>query len=208
MAQVTGTGWLLSTAPAWAGDWFDREHLFPAGGKLDPAQFVATDAVVVTVGVAGAALNATSVPVAALAGPIPSGTTLSFGTNKFARLTSAAATGATSLAVAAIPTALVSGDTATYAGAGTLKKVVVSGTVVGRTYAERDAGTGFGPAISTDDEIYIVAFDVEDVDRNNDAALYRPGGIVKETYLPNWATLGTPLQTALRSRYQCVRGAN
>ncbi len=149
------------TAAAWAGDYFNREHMIPGGAKLDPAQFNDTDAVTVTVGAAGAAAAATSVPVAALLGPIPNGTVLSFGTTKFATLTAAAATGATTLTVSPIPTALVSGDTATYPGVGT-SKTVQSGTVVGRTLTERNAGTAFGPAGAADDEVYIVCFDVLD----------------------------------------------
>ena len=40
------------TAAAWAGDFLDRDHMIPGGAKLDPAQFVDTDAVVVNVGAA------------------------------------------------------------------------------------------------------------------------------------------------------------
>ena len=77
-------------------------------GELDP--------VIVTVGAAGALATATSIPVAALSGPIPSGTVLDFGTNKFARLTADAVATDTALTVAALPTALVSTNTATYKG--------------------------------------------------------------------------------------------
>jgi hypothetical protein len=91
-----------------------------------------TPPVSVVVGVAGAAADATSVPVAALSAAIPSGTVLSFGGQKFARLTAIAALGATALTVAALPKALVSGDTATYAGTvGSGPKVLKAGTVVG-----------------------------------------------------------------------------
>lgn len=74
------------------------------------------DTVVVTVDTGGALANATSVPVTALSGPIPNGTTLRFGTKKFVALTAAAAAGATSLTVEAIPTALAGAETATYQG--------------------------------------------------------------------------------------------
>jgi hypothetical protein len=57
-----------------------------------------------------------TIGVTTLTGPIPSGTVLDFGTNKFARLTANAAAGATSLTVAAIPKALAGGETATYQG--------------------------------------------------------------------------------------------
>ncbi len=194
------------SAPAWAGDYFNREHMIPGGARLLAASFTDTDAVVVTVGAAGAAGGATSVPVAALSGPIPNGTLLSFGTNKFARLTAAAVAGATTLTVAAIPTALVSGDTATYAGVGTTV-TVPSGTVVGRTIAERDAGTAFGPAGAADDEVYIVCFDVYDAIMNPDIELYRPNSIVKENFLPVWTALAAGVQTKVRAAYICTRGA-
>lgn len=196
------------TPPAWAGDYFDRDHMIPGGARLDPAQFNDQDASVVTVGVAGALAAATSIPVAALTDAIPSGTVLSFGTNKFARLTAAAAVGATSLTVAAIPTALVSGDTATYAGVGATV-TVLSGTTVGRTIAERDAGTAYGPAAAADDEIYIVCFDRYDVTINADIELYRPNSIVKENFLPQVldGTMITGVLTKLRAAYVCTVGA-
>lgn len=194
------------TAAAWAGDFFDRDHMIPGGAKLDPAQFNDQDASTVVVGAAGAAGAATSVPVAALTVAIPSGTVLNFGTNKFARLTAAAAVGATTLTVAAIPTALVSGDTATYAGVGA-SVTVLSGTVVGRTIAERDAGTAYGPAGASDDEVYIVCFDRYDVTINADIELYRPNSIVKETFLPGFAALASGVKTKLRAAYVCTVGA-
>lgn len=194
------------TSPVWAGDFLERETMIPGGARLDPAQFSDTDAVAVVVGAAGAAAAATSVPVAALSGPIPSGTLLSFGTNKFARLTAAAATAAVTLAVAALPTALVSGDTATYAGVGT-NVTVPSGTIVGRTIAERDAGTAFGPAGAADDEVYIVCWDVLNAATNPDIELYRPNAVVKENFLPGWAAVAAGVKTKVRAAYVCVRGA-
>lgn len=196
------------TAAAWAGDFFDRDHMIPGGAKLDPAQFNDQDASVVTVGAAGAIATATSVPVAALTDAIPNGTVLSFGGAKFARLTAAAAAGATSLTVAPLPTALVSGDTATYAGVGATV-TVVSGTTVGRTIAERDAGTPFGPAAAADDEIYIVCFDRYDVGVNADIEMYRPNSIVKENFLPQVmdGSMIAGVLTKLRAAYVCTVGA-
>lgn len=194
------------TAAAWAGDYFDRDHMIPGGAKLDPDQFNDTDAVVVTVGAAGASAAATSVPVDALSGSIPSGTTLHFGTNKFATLSAAAAADDTSLTTLAIPTALVDNDTATYEGVGT-STTVLSGTVVGRTIAERDNGDAFGPADASDDEVYIVCFDKYDVTIDADIELYRPNSIVKENMLPGWDDLATAVQTLVRAAYICTRGA-
>lgn len=205
MARIVDSGNTL-TGAAWAGDYLNREHLMPGGAKVDAAQFNTTDGVTVTVGAAGAAQGATSVPVDALSGAIPNGTTLDFGGAKFARLTAAAAAGATSLSVAALPTALVSGDTATYAGTTGIVRIV-SGTAIGRTYTERDAGTAFGPAADADDEIYLVAFDVTDASVNADVELYRYGSIVKETFVPNWSSLPSTVKSFIRSHYHCTTGA-
>jgi hypothetical protein len=182
-------------------------HLIPGGARLDPAQFLKTDAVVVVVGAAGAAQNAVSVPVAALTGAIPSGTILDFGANKFARLTSTAAAGATALAVSALPTALVNNDTATYPGSPLTKATVPGGTLVGRTYAERDAGTGYGPAGAADDEIFLVAFDVTDVSINPDVDLVRHNSVIRENFLPAVSRNATNLPL-VRARYRVTKGAN
>lgn len=199
--------WSENVRLPWAGDYFTRDHLVPGGAKLDATQFRKTDAVFVDVGAAGAAGGATSIPVIALSGPIPNGTILDFGTNKFARLTAAAAAGATTLTVAAIPTALVDADTTWYAGSSLTKATVPSGTLIGRTIAERDAGTGYGPAGAADDEIFLVAFDVTDVMRNQDVDLYRHNSIVKENFLPALSRNATNLPL-VRARYRCTRGAN
>jgi hypothetical protein len=193
-----------ATSPRWAGDFGSRDHLVPGPFKLDAAQFVAPDAVRVVVGAAGAAGNATSVPVAALSGAIPAGTLLDFGGKKFARLSAAAAAAAITLTVDALATALVDGDTATYPG---LKlKSVPSGTALGRTIAERDLGTGLGPADEDDDEVFLNFFDVTDVAANNDAEMYRPGAQVYENFLPGWSGLASGVQAKLRARYLCTTG--
>lgn len=194
------------SAAAWAGDFLDREHLMPGGAKLDASQFLATDGVTVTTS-AQALADATSISVSALSGALPSGTILYFGESKeFAMLTAAAAAGATSITVQALPQTIESGDSATYAGTTGIKRVV-SGTVIGRTYTERDANTGFGPAAASDDEFYLVAFEVTDAAVNADVDLYRPGSIVKETFVPNWSSLASGVKSAVRSRYQTTIGA-
>jgi hypothetical protein len=191
---------------AWIGDYLDREHLIAGGARLDPAQFTDSEAVAATL-TANAAQGATSLTVAALAGPIPSGTLLDFGGAKFARTSADAAKAATTIAVAATPTAMVTGDKATYSPRGALKNVP-SGTLLGRTYTERDANAGFGPAADTDDEVFLLAFDVTDAATDPDCTLYRPGSIVKENFLATFAGLSTALKAKVRSTYLCVRGAN
>lgn len=192
-----------TSGPVWAGDYMHREHVMPGGAMLDAAQFLATDSVVVTANGA-AAQAATSITVDALTGPIPNGTVLVFGTGEFAKLTAAAAAGATSLTVEALVNGIEDDDAATYTG--TALRTVVSGTPIGRTFAERDSATGFGPAASTDDEIFLVAYDVLDVTQDNGVDLYRPGSLVYENFLPGWATMATALKTKLRAVYQTAKG--
>jgi hypothetical protein len=193
--------------PMWMGDYAHaREAILAVPAKLDVAAFRAVDAVVVVVGAAGALVDATSVPVDALSGPLPSGTVLDFGAKKFAQLTAPAVAGATAITVEALATALVDNDTATYAGDPTKAKSIPSGTLIGRTYAERDAGDPWGPAASTDDEIYLTAFEVVDTRLRDEGELYRHGRLVKENFLPNWSTMGTTLQNVIRARYTCIVG--
>lgn len=204
MARDMGVSGPTLSSPIWAQDFLGPEHLIPGGAKLLASAFHATDAVFVDVGAAGAAQGATSVPVGALTGAIPNGTVLDFGTNKFARLTAAAAAGATSLTVTALVTALVDADTTWYEGVG--KKTVYSGTVIGRTIAERDAETPYGPAASSDDEIFIVAFDVYDLTQINDVELVRHKTVIKETFLPGWSAVASGVKTLVRAAYHCTIG--
>ncbi len=206
MARIIYGAWAGTARPAWAGDWLERDHLMPGGGRIDPATVPLTDAVTATVGVAGAAAAATSVPVAALSGAIPSGTLLDFtGTGKFALLTAAAAAGATTLTVQALPQALVSGDVATYAG--TTTKFVPAGTLVGRTWAESASGAAFGLWASGDNEVYLIAHDVFEAAVDADFVLYRWNSIVKDNFLPGFATLDAGALAAIRAHYQTTRGA-
>lgn len=86
------------------------------------------------------------------------------------------------------------------------RKVIPSGTVLGRTYAEREAGTGFGPAADTDDEILIAAYDVTNAVDLTDVELYRPGSVVKENFLPDWDTLSAAVKASIRANYQTIKG--
>jgi hypothetical protein len=203
MARITQSANTL-TSPRWAGETSD--HLVPGGAKLLASAFLREDAVVVTLN-GSAAIGATSVTVDALSGAIPSGTLLHFNSGEFIISTGAAAAGATAIAVEAIPTALEDDDTATYTGVADY--AVRSGTLVGRTYAERDSGTAFGPWAASDDEVYLVFYDILDVTSNNDVELYRNECIVKENFLPDWddaAVWTTAMKAALRANYQTTKG--
>lgn len=190
----------------WMGDYGSRDRLIPGGAKVDATQFKSDDAVTVVVGAAGAGIAAVAVPVAALSGPIPAGTVLYFGGAKVAQLSAAAAKGAVSLAVNALPAALVNADTATYLGIG--PKYIPSGTIVGRTYAERDALTPFGVPADADDEYFFLANDVSDAAKNDDIDLYRPNGVVYENFLPaDFAAASATIKGKMRTLYRCTIGA-
>jgi hypothetical protein len=203
VAQMTTNTWQQVFTPRWASDFRSRDHLVPGGVKLLASQFSVEDAVTVT-SPAGAAIGATSIPVNAISGPIPSGTILDWtGTGEYSRLTSNAIAGATSLAVEALDVAIEGGDTATYPG--TKKKYVPSGKILGLTEAEFAAGTAWGPWASGDDYCRLLAFAIEDVADVNDGVLYRPGSVVKVNLLPEAPITGA-LLTALRGAYVLQRG--
>lgn len=82
---------------------------------------------------AGAAAAAVSLPVSALAGPIPAGALLTFGTLENVRVTTAALAGAVALAVDPLPDAIEAGDTAAYVPNMQAPKVVPAGTRMGTT---------------------------------------------------------------------------
>lgn len=160
-----------------------------------------TPPVTVVVGAAGASADATSVPVAALSAAIPSGTTLDFGTNKFARLTADAAAGATSLTTAAIPKALVSGDTATYAGTvGSGPKVLKAGTVVGEALG---SGKVSPRVASTNPATGILVTTAIEDDRSAAISGYGVyvGGVVYESLLPDASGSPRTLASGIKTEF-------
>ena len=192
--------------PAWLKDDPGHPNLQPGGVVLDKtaAGFTRRDAVTVTVnGIV--AQGATAIPLDPVAtGPIPKGTVLSFGGTKQATLTAAAVAGANSLAVAAIPTALADNDTATYAGVG--KRVVREATLIGRTYAERDAGAAFGPWAENDTEVFLTQHDVPDLDMSAEVAVVRPERLIAYNLLPGWAARPSGEKDAIRATFQTMKG--
>lgn len=210
MAGITSRLWTENPRKSIWPYFLRPDQLQPGGARLDPTQFRVEDAVVVTVGVAGAAQGATSIPVAALSGSIPAGSILRFSADEYARTTALAAAGATSLAVEALVNALESGDVAIYGGAGTAKKVVPAGTLVGRTRTERDAGTGYGPWTAGDEDFGLTYVELDDVDANPDVVIVIPnrGTPVRENFLPGWATAASDYRAAVRGAYYCTVGVS
>lgn len=205
--------------PAWAAEMLDADDLLPAGVRLDPTQFVDQGGLLVTVGAAGAAGGATSIPVT-ITSPlanfiavaigtnpwIPAGTTLDFGGAKVARTTADAYYGDTAIAVAALPTALVSGDVARYTRTNTI--FVPSGTLIGRSVAQRAANAPWGPGdvVTPHIEIYLTAFDVVDARLFPDTVAVRHQVAIKENYLPNYAALTAGQLAWIRANYHHVTG--
>lgn len=154
-----------------------------------------------------AAVSATTIPVAGLSAALPAGAVLNFGVNgRFAVLALNAAANAESITVMPLDQAILPGDKAIYAGSPA--KIVQSGTFVSRTYAQRNAGLGFHPAIAGEDEFFLIAFDIPDASKNDECELVRPWGvIVKENFLPGWQALSGALQTQVRATYKTTLGA-
>lgn len=198
MAKITYATPQSGVSLPWVGDELNRDHVLPGGVVLQEAAFEPVGNVDATL-TAAAAIGATSLSVSALSGAIPAGTNLYFGeAGEFARLTADAAEGATSLTVEALVNALELGDTATYTGMNG-RRYAESGSLLGRTYAERDAGTAFGPYAAGDDEVYLLLYDVYDVTENPEATVYRHGSLVYEDKLPAGVDMA-----AVRDRYQTL----
>lgn len=191
--------------PEWCGDFLGREQLVPGGSKVDAAAFPLQTAMTVKLDGA-AAVGAVALVVDALAADLLPGAMLNFGgTGAFAFAPNGALAGAVGIVVAPLDKAIA--DNAEAPVLETVRKFAPSGTVVGRTYAERDAGTAFGLAGDADDEIAIIAFD-RALDKITDIDLVRPfaGVTVKENFLPNFAGLSAAVIAAVRARYNCTIG--
>lgn len=198
-----------STSARWAGDFIGADTILPIPGKIDVPAFDAEGSVQVVVSGAGAAQGATAIPVTGtLSGAIPAGTVLRFSADEFATVNGAGGVaGGNSVPVEALVNALEAADTATYPGTSG-RKYIPSGTVFGRTFAERDANAPWGPAADTDDEVYIGTREIYDARQMSDMEFYRPGKVVKENYLPNWANLSAAIKAKIRSVYVTTKGVD
>lgn len=202
------------TPPIWAGEFLSPQRLIPAGGKVTVASFLADDAVLVTAGATIA--GATTLVVTALPTPgnyvtgvtiIPTGTVLNFGTTKFATVNDASVLpGDTAITVLAVPTAFTGGETATYTNPSRLRSIP-SGTVIGRTFTERETNVRFDYAATGDDEVFIIAFDETSVVENDgDVTLVKPGTMIKENFLPGWSGLSAAVKALVRLKYVTQKG--
>lgn len=190
--------------PAWVAEPIGPQNMVSGGAQVDPAQFPSSDGFVVTVTAAATASTSATIAVAALKERIPYGYILNFGGTKYAALNSAAKKGDTVLS-ANLSANLTGNETSTYAGV-TGRKPLGAATLVGRTYAEQEAGTPFGPASATDEEVYLLAFDTPDAAANPECELLRHQTLVRPHLIPGWADMPTNIKALVRTNYQCVRG--
>lgn len=154
----------------------------------------------VTAGSAGS----TTATVAATSDMIHRGTILRFRNGASALVTAKTEPGVTSIPIAGLTGDVAVGDFAYSNRAG--RKLIQSGRLIGRTYAERDAYAGFGPWQPGDDEVFLLAFTVNNAYEDNDCELYRPTRAVAENYLPDWSLLSAAAKTQIRSLYRCFVG--
>ena len=83
---------------------------------------------------------------------------------------------------------------------------VKAGTLIGRTFTEAEAGTGFSPWVTGDDEVYLVWADIIDAVLKNDADVVRPESLIKDNLLPGWAARPAGEKAAIRAAYQTQTG--
>lgn len=84
---------------------------------------------------------------------------------------------------------------------------VENGTLVGRTFAEATAGTGFGVAADTDDQLYLVLNDVPKPAENNDAEVVRHGSLIRVNYLEaKYTGLSIALKAKFAQIYEITHG--
>lgn len=208
-AGIQATNYTKNTHPAWMGRGLGADTLVVGGFRLDATAFAIPGATNVTVAAGGVAAGAVILPITvALTAKIPAGSIIRFA-NVYLRLDKDAAVGTTNISIFPAPGPVAAAAVGTYDGVG--RKVIPAGTVVGRTYAERDAGTIFGPADAADNEVYIVAFDChpyfgDQLLPEADFEAYKPGNEVKENFLPGFAALAAGVKTLVRDRYICTIG--
>lgn len=196
--------------PAWAAEQLTPDTMVPGGAKLDPTAFPRQDQQIITLaaGIVTAGNGKTLTLASALLYPLLAGTILDFGSGEIATLTLNAPKGATSFTNVSLAADLEGGETYLHLGFSPFR-IVESGTLVGRTFAERTARFPFGVADVTtpDDELFLTASTASDLANNNDVTLLRHGTLIYEDKLPNWAGLTIGAKAAIRSRYQPILSA-
>ncbi len=216
MSFAQSTPFRENIRPGFVGDFLSREHVLPGGVKLNASTFTGADDIRIQT-TAAVAVGATEVPVVALKDEIPSETVIAFGAaadGKFVRLSTTSPDGDTSMTTYPVSKALTSGDVGYYSPPGT-KKRIVAGTPVYMSTSDHEnkAATGAywssaanGKSVATTDVVRIIAYDVLDVDENNDGDLLRKGTLLHVNHM-YWDTLDSTVKAKIRIDYDVTVGA-
>ncbi|MHC5897583.1 hypothetical protein [Nostoc sp.] len=187
MARLEFSG-ARDTAPRWMGDYGDRDSLLPGGVRVNKYKFAESNSIrQISSGVLlGRRANATHWE------PVNNNLNTTLATI----LTAAVASGGTILPVGST-SGYRPGDVLTIA---TVDYTIASNGVndLNRTLTltaglSASAASGVAVALKTavaHDEFYLLAFDIDDANRNPDATLYRHVGLVYYNYLPDYPFTG------------------
>ncbi|MEM1240844.1 MAG: hypothetical protein AAGI45_13470 [Cyanobacteria bacterium P01_H01_bin.26] len=193
------------TRPDWVVDELNAHSLLPAGTQANIAEFNYADSQLLTLaaGAVTAGAGETLTLTAPLKHDILAGQILDFGDGELFTLEQRANRGDTEL-VGTLAADVEGGETYTYPGMSG-RTVIRSGEFVGRTFVERNAGTGFGVAdAANDDELYLVAFQNEYAEQDAGITLLRHNCVIYENKLPGWAGYNSATQAKIRELYQCI----
>ncbi len=89
------------------------------------------------------------------------------------------------------------------------KRLILGGTLCGRTFAEMDAGAKYGPWTAGDEDVAVLAFDILDAAKLDDAEFIKPHikFQIKKNYLPvAWST--AQLAAARAAGYDIIDGTD
>lgn len=205
MAHINYLKRIETSDIAWLGEAPNYQTLMPHGAHFNPMGIEAVDKAELTAADT-AAIGATMIELKEQIGNtvgIKAGTALKFG-ESVAILSAWASPNDMMLKVFPLAAEIAADAAAMFDGIGA--RPLYSGTAVGRTYAERDAGIPFELAAVGDDELYLVAFTVPDLFVSTEIVLVRHSVRVKENRVPKFTELDAAIQTALRGSYQMYRG--
>ncbi|MFN6475246.1 hypothetical protein [Nostoc sp. DedQUE07] len=204
MARLEFSG-TRNTAPRWMGDFGDRQSLLPGGVRVNKFKFAESNGIrQISSGVLlGRRANATHWE------PVNNNLNTTLSTT----LTAAVASGGTILPVAST-SGYRAGDVLTIA---TVDYTIAAGGVndLNRTLTltaglSASAASGVAVALKTavaHDDFYLLAYDIDDANRNADATLYRHQALVYFNYLPDYPfTSLANVLAKIKELYQTVMG--
>jgi hypothetical protein len=194
------TNYRQQSRPAWAGDVKTRDTVLAGGSRIEFSAF-APAPVALTVSGAVAAGDEEITFDAALTVDLVAGDRILDGTaGEIIVVRDTVRKGATTVTVFPVASGIADAATLTYIP--TRSNRIQSGTLLGRTYAERDAAMGFGPADAADDEVYLLLYDLHDIYMGDgEVELYRHGSLVYENVEPI-SGLSAALLAKVRAAYE------